>query len=237
MKMAAQQRLPPANSSSSSVGVVGIGGVHDWYHENDASNATCTSNSTNLTPNTDTGYIASAESNAPMSIDGLMAVSTNVDGNKYLDLDACKVERKYDTSVSGCSLTGSNSSIQQSPASPGNSCSFSGGIGDNSLGGVYSNSSGALNIRTDEKMPAKGEISEQESICDIENSWSQPVSYYCYRFGIFPMNYELCHIYDCIPYICRCTLICRLVSLRHPFRESLHKTTVGIRKSISLPRI
>ncbi|XP_055373796.1 protein PF3D7_1417600 [Condylostylus longicornis] len=32
-----------------------------------------------------------------------------------------------------------------------------------------------LNIRTDEKMPAKGEISEQESNGDIDNSWSQPI--------------------------------------------------------------
>ncbi|XP_055848257.1 uncharacterized protein LOC129913547 [Episyrphus balteatus] len=35
--------------------------------------------------------------------------------------------------------------------------------------------SDALNIRTDEKMPAKGEISEQESNCGVENSWSQPL--------------------------------------------------------------
>lgn len=36
-------------------------------------------------------------------------------------------------------------------------------------------STDSLNIRTDEKMPAKGEISEQESNGDIEGSWSHQV--------------------------------------------------------------
>lgn len=38
-------------------------------------------------------------------------------------------------------------------------------------------SNDSLNIRTDEKMPAKGEISEQESNGDIEGSWSHQVTY------------------------------------------------------------
>lgn len=37
-------------------------------------------------------------------------------------------------------------------------------------------STDSLNIRTDEKMPAKGEISEQESNGDIEGSWSHQVT-------------------------------------------------------------
>lgn len=42
-------------------------------------------------------------------------------------------------------------------------------------GGVRAMSTDSLNIRTDEKMPAKGEISEQESNGDIEGSWSHQV--------------------------------------------------------------
>lgn len=37
-------------------------------------------------------------------------------------------------------------------------------------------STDSLNIRTDEKMPAKGEISEQESNGDVEGLWSHQVS-------------------------------------------------------------
>lgn len=36
-------------------------------------------------------------------------------------------------------------------------------------------STDSLNIRTDEKMPAKGEISEQESNGDVEGLWSHQV--------------------------------------------------------------
>lgn len=38
-------------------------------------------------------------------------------------------------------------------------------------------STDSLNIRTDEKMPAKGEISEQESNGDVEGLWSHQVNY------------------------------------------------------------
>lgn len=38
-------------------------------------------------------------------------------------------------------------------------------------------STDSLNIRTDEKMPAKGEISEQESNGDVEGLWSHPVNH------------------------------------------------------------
>lgn len=58
-------------------------------------------------------------------------------------------------------------------------------------------SADSLNIITDEKMPAKGEISEQESNGDIENSWSHQVSCIshcvvvstnCIRFGKCKIN-------------------------------------------------
>lgn len=41
---------------------------------------------------------------------------------------------------------------------------------------VRAPSTDSLNIQTDEKMPAKGEISEQESNGDIEGSWSHQVN-------------------------------------------------------------
>lgn len=45
----------------------------------------------------------------------------------------------------------------------------------NSLNGERAPSSDSLNIRTDEQMPAKGEISEQESNGDLDGSWSHQV--------------------------------------------------------------
>lgn len=39
-------------------------------------------------------------------------------------------------------------------------------------------STDSLNIRTDEKMPAKGEISEQESNGDVEGLWSHQVCFF-----------------------------------------------------------
>lgn len=44
-----------------------------------------------------------------------------------------------------------------------------------SSSGVHALSTDSLNIHTDEKMPAKGEISEQESNGDIDGSWSHQV--------------------------------------------------------------
>lgn len=44
-----------------------------------------------------------------------------------------------------------------------------------SSNGERAPSTDSLNIRTDEKMPAKGEISEQESNGDVEGSWSHQV--------------------------------------------------------------
>lgn len=45
----------------------------------------------------------------------------------------------------------------------------------NTSSGERAPSTDSLNIRTDEKMPAKGEISEQESNGDIDGSWSHQV--------------------------------------------------------------
>lgn len=45
----------------------------------------------------------------------------------------------------------------------------------NTSSGDRAPSTDSLNIRTDEKMPAKGEISEQESNGDIDGSWSHQV--------------------------------------------------------------
>lgn len=44
-------------------------------------------------------------------------------------------------------------------------------------GHIRAPSTDSLNIRTDEKMPARGEISEQESNGEIEQPWHHPVSY------------------------------------------------------------
>lgn len=78
------------------------------------------------------------------------------DVGKYLDLDSCKRDNMTAAQAAPCSSSSSFTAATES-----------------SLAGCTTD---ALNIRTDEKMPAKGEISEQESNCDIENSWSQPVS-------------------------------------------------------------
>lgn len=46
---------------------------------------------------------------------------------------------------------------------------------------IRAQSTDSLNIRTDEKMPARGEISEQESNGEMEQPWHHPVSFfYCY---------------------------------------------------------
>lgn len=55
----------------------------------------------------------------------------------------------------------------------------------------------SLNIRTDEKMPAKGEISEQESNGDIEGSWSHQVWFdflaeFRLKFSLFVVCYFRC---------------------------------------------
>ncbi|KAH8292088.1 hypothetical protein KR054_004590 [Drosophila jambulina] len=76
----------------------------------------------------------------------------------YLDLDTCKREQ----------LSNSSNLPSASASTSTTSSSFAGA-------GTESSLVGGLNIRTDEKMPAKGEISEQESNCDIENSWSESV--------------------------------------------------------------
>uniref|UniRef100_A0A1I8NQ57 C2H2-type domain-containing protein n=1 Tax=Stomoxys calcitrans TaxID=35570 RepID=A0A1I8NQ57_STOCA len=88
------------------------------------------------------------------------------DVGKYLEIDTCKREQNAD-------LIGNSSGGGRSTPPPPSSCTSS-SFTDNSMAGICS-TAGTLNIRTDEKMPAKGEISEQESNCDIDNSWSQPI--------------------------------------------------------------
>ncbi|KAH8277130.1 hypothetical protein KR026_005828 [Drosophila bipectinata] len=84
--------------------------------------------------------------------------SVALDGDaKYLDLDACKREQLSSSNLPSASASTSTTSS-----------SFAGA-------GTESSLVGGLNIRTDEKMPAKGEISEQESNCDVESSWSESV--------------------------------------------------------------
>ncbi|XP_061389856.1 uncharacterized protein LOC133325044 [Musca vetustissima] len=126
-----------------------------WYHNyQTTAEAGPSSNQPNV-------HIPVAECNA--------ATNANEVG-KYLDLDECKRERTAEA-VAGSS-TGSEKAIVPPPPPPSSStsCSFT----ENSMAGICS-TAGTLNIRTDEKMPAKGEISEQESNCDIDNSWSQPI--------------------------------------------------------------
>lgn len=62
-------------------------------------------------------------------------------------------------------------------------------------------SADSLNIRTDEKMPAKGEISEQESNGDIDGSWSHQVSLNNFYMTIYCWVIKICakiiYVYVC----------------------------------------
>lgn len=55
-------------------------------------------------------------------------------------------------------------------------------------GHIRTQSIDSLNIRTDEKMPARGEISEQESNGEIEQPWHHPVSFPYFSFKSFLLN-------------------------------------------------
>lgn len=77
-------------------------------------------------------------------------VPFETDKSTYTDLDDCKT-------ISRNSSASASSSFNRS-------------------GATATSSSDSLNIRTDEKMPAKGEISEQESNGDLDGSWSLHVS-------------------------------------------------------------
>lgn len=63
----------------------------------------------------------------------------------------------------------------------------------NTSSGDRAPSTDSLNIRTDEKMPAKGEISEQESNGDIDGSWSHQVT----LFESFQPNEQ---VFNCVFY-------------------------------------
>ncbi|XP_017483716.1 PREDICTED: uncharacterized protein LOC108372510 [Rhagoletis zephyria] len=98
---------------------------------------------------------ANADFETALGVDCNAAVDGG-DVGKYLDLDTCKREI-----------------VVGMPGAPSSTSSSFAAATESSLAGGCTTD--ALNIRTDEKMPAKGEISGQESNCDIENSWSQPM--------------------------------------------------------------
>ncbi|KNC23351.1 hypothetical protein FF38_13657 [Lucilia cuprina] len=135
---------------------------HQWFNN---SNNYQTSEP-NVTPVTSNHSISNI--NNALSVDGNSAALDGSEVSKYLDLDSCKREQNIDIIV-GDRLT----VPPPPPPSSSTSCSFN-GTTENSMAGICSTAA-TLNIRTDEKMPAKGEISEQESNCDIDNSWSQPM--------------------------------------------------------------
>ncbi|XP_068154313.1 uncharacterized protein [Drosophila tropicalis] len=129
---------------------------HSWYHPVQQQQA-----QTSTAATAGSGGGSASDLAQPTNFNAALAAvdccSVAVDGGDvkaYLDLDACKREQL------------SNSSNLPSVSASTTSSSFAGA-------GTESSLVGGLNIRTDEKMPAKGEISEQESNCDIENSWSQ----------------------------------------------------------------
>ncbi|XP_021701984.1 uncharacterized protein LOC5565015 [Aedes aegypti] len=103
------------------------------------------------------------------------------DQNSYMDLDMCS------------SKTNSNS-VGENTASRGSGSGSHGSRIDNSMDRAPSAES--LNIRTDEKMPAKGEISEQESNGDMELSWNRmyPVHE---NIPIYPSSYDLSTAQEC----------------------------------------
>lgn len=103
------------------------------------------------------------------------------DQNSYMDLDICS------------SKTNSNS-VGENSASRGSGSGSHGSRIDHSMDRAPSAES--LNIRTDEKMPAKGEISEQESNGDMELSWNRlyPVHE---NIPIYPSSYDLSTAQEC----------------------------------------
>ena len=148
-----------------------------------------------------------------LSVDGSAALD-NTEVGKYLDLDACKREQNIDMTV-GERLT----VPPPPPPSSSTSCSFNGAT-DNSMAGICSTGA-TLNIRTDEKMPAKGEISEQESNCDIDNSWSQPVNnYICLPIKSITLTYTYLSF--------RCMVIYQRDFLKQHFLVFSPKTMDGI---------
>ncbi|KAM7362406.1 uncharacterized protein ACRADG_013115 isoform 1-T5 [Cochliomyia hominivorax] len=141
---------------------VGTSHHHQWFN-NGNNYQTSESNVTPITSNHSVSNMNSA-----LSVDGSSGAMDGSEVGKYLDLDSCKREQNLDM------IVGERITVPPPPPpSSSTSCSFNGAT-DNSMAGICSTAA-TLNIRTDEKMPAKGEISEQESNCDIDNSWSQPM--------------------------------------------------------------
>jgi len=135
--------------------------LHSWYQqepEHDPQNPGGVESGTATPSNQSQDVVSHQPTNFNAALAAVDCCSVALDEDaKYLDLDACKREQL------------SSSSNLPSASASTTSSSFAGA-------GTESSLVGGLNIRTDEKMPAKGEISEQESNCDIENSWSESVS-------------------------------------------------------------
>ncbi|XP_038112684.1 uncharacterized protein LOC6045624 isoform X1 [Culex quinquefasciatus] len=101
------------------------------------------------------------------------------DQNSYMDLD------QTDSKTNSNSVGGNSSATS------------SGGSGSRIETSMdRAPSAESLNIRTDEKMPAKGEISEQESNGDMELSWNRlyPVHE---NIPIYPSSYDLSTAQEC----------------------------------------
>lgn len=91
--------------------------------------------------------------------------------NSYVDLDACKTNSMAAAAAAvslAVATTSSSSTIGSS-----SSC-------------IRAPSTEMLNIRTDEKMPARGEISEQESNGEIDVSWNNNQNYNYYNHDSYP---------------------------------------------------
>lgn len=97
--------------------------------------------------------------------------STLNDSTRYTPSSIYEDNRSSYTDLDMCTKTNSNSLS-------GNS------RGDMSNGQTRAPSLDSLNIRTDEKMPARGEISEQESNGDMEQPWHQV------RFGVLSTYFQ-----------------------------------------------
>ncbi|XP_039493817.2 uncharacterized protein LOC120453260 [Drosophila santomea] len=134
--------------------------LQSWYQqepEHDPQNQGGAESGTATSSNQSQDVVSHQPTNFNAALAAVDCCSVALDEDaKYLDLDACKREQL------------SSSSNLPSASASTTSSSFAGA-------GTESSLVGGLNIRTDEKMPAKGEISEQESNCDIENSWSESV--------------------------------------------------------------
>lgn len=103
-------------------------------------------------------------------------VPFETDKSTYTNLDDCKTIGSSSSTTS--TTTSNNNNNNNNTAGSHSSFTKTGTTTANSTATSSSSSasSDSLNIRTDEQMPAKGEISEQESNGDLDGSWSLHVS-------------------------------------------------------------